>query len=174
MEIISGYQRKCKNRIAGINKIWLLKYIPYTRSQVVTSGNLLLQIPESFIYEFHSLQNPTASQTMEENEGGKSYQTTITLYFSGSNIGEIELLQKVDTRMLVLDNNGIYRVYGLRNGLQGGTISYQTGATKADFNGFKIDLTGQEEKEAYFVSEPFDNGFLNEGFNYYKDFIMYG
>ena len=68
----------------------------------------------------------------------------------------------------------IYRVYGFYNGLQGGTITYETGGAKNSFNGFKIDLTGMEENESYFVDDPFGIGFLNEGFNYYKDFIMYG
>lgn len=174
MEIVSGYQTKCKDRIAGLKKIWLLKYIPYLRSEVITSGNILLSIPETFVFEFHSLQNPTATQTMNQNEGGKYYDTTISLFFAGANTGEIELLQKVDTRMLTLDNNGIYRVHGLYNGLQAGAISYATGGGKPEFNGFKIDLAGMEEKESFFITDPFDKGFINEGFNYYKDFIMYG
>jgi len=174
MEIISGYQNKCKDRNAGIKKIWLLKFQPYTRSQIITEGNKLVGFPETFIFEFHSLQNPNANQTMQENEGGKYYNQNISLFFSGSNASEIEMLQKINTRMLTLDNNGIYRVYGLYNGLQGGTITYETGGAKNSFNGFKIDLTGMEENESYFVDDPFGIGFLNEGFNYYKDFIMYG
>lgn len=174
MEIIEGYNRKCKGRISGINKIWLLKYIPYLRSEVITKGNQLLAMPETFVFEFHSLQTPSVIETMQQNEGGKYYESNISLTFSGANIGEIELLQKVNTRMLILDNNGIYRVYGLINGLQAGDVNYTTGDNKSSFNGFKIDLKGMEEKESFFVENPFEIGFVNEGFNYYKDFIMYG
>ena len=76
--------------------------------------------------------------------------------------------------MLTLDNNGIYKIHGLQNGLQAGAINYVTGGSKPDFNGFKIDLNGMEEKESFFIENPFDKGFINEGFNYYEDFIMYG
>lgn len=174
MEIVEGYTKKCKGRIAGLKKIWLLKFQPYNRSQIITEGNKLVGFPETFIFEFQSLQNPSANEAMQQNEGGKFYNQNISLFFAGSEKAEIELLQKVDTRMLALDNNGIYRVYGLYNGMQGGTITYETGGAKTDFNGFKIDLTGIEEMESVFVDDPFDIGFINEGFNYYKDFIMYG
>jgi len=174
MEIVSGYQKKCKDRTAGLKSLWLLKFVPYSRSEVITQGNILLSIPETFVFQFYSLQNPNVVETMQQNEGGKYFETNISLLFSGSNVGEIELLQKLNTRMLTLDNNGIYKVYGLNNGLQGGTINYVTGGSKPDFNGFKIDLNGMEEKESFFIENPFDKGFINEGFNYYEDFIMYG
>ena len=174
MEIISGYQTKCKDRTAGLKSIWLLKFVPYSRTEIITSGNMLLAFPETFIFEFHSLQNPNAQEVMNQSEGGKFYDTNISLFFSGSDAGEIEKLQQIDTRMLTLDNNGIYRIYGLYNGMQGGPITKTTGAAKVDFNGFKIDLSGMEEKESFFVEDPFEIGFINEGFNYYKDFTMYG
>ena len=166
MEIVSGYQKKCKNRTAGLKSLWLLKYVPYSRSEVITQGNILLSIPNTYIYKFDSLQNPAVVETMIQNESGKYYESTITLFFSGSEKNEIEILQKIETRMLTLDNNGIYKIHGLQNGLQGGTINYVTGGSKPDFNGFKRDLTGMEEKESFFVEDPFNKGFIiNTGKN---------
>ena len=93
MEIVSGYQKKCKDRTAGLKSLWLLKYVPYSRSEVITQGNILLSIPETFVFQFYSLQNPNVVETMQQNEGGKYFETNISLLFSGSNVGEIELLQ---------------------------------------------------------------------------------
>lgn len=178
MEIVSGYLRKCKDRQAGIKAVWLLKYVKYGRSLIITSGNKLTSFPESFVYKFNFVENPSVNENQQQNEGGKYYDQTISLTFASSEIMQLELLQKVDVRMLVLDNNGLYRVYGLWNGLQGGNLTYTTGNGKSDLNGFKIDFNGLEENEAPFVTNPFSIGFvegeINEGFDYYKDFIMYG
>lgn len=105
---------------------------------------------------------------------GKYYEQTISLTFAGTEIGEIELLQKLDFRMLILDNNGLYRIFGLWNGLQGGNITYTTGNSKSDLNGFKIDFNGLEESESAYIENPFEVGFIIKGFDYYKEFLMYG
>jgi len=174
MEIVSGYNRKCKDKISGVKGIWLLKYRKYNRSEIVINGNELVSFPETFVYRFHSLQNPSANETMQQNEGGKYYEQTISLTFAGTEIGEIELLQKLDFRMLILDNNGLYRIFGLWNGLQGGNITYTTGNSKSDLNGFKIDFNGLEESESAYIENPFEVGFIIKGFDYYKEFLMYG
>lgn len=174
MEIVSGYTRKCKDKIAGIKSIWLLKYVKYGRSEIITSGNTLISFPETFVFKFESLQNPSVNENQQQNEGGKYFDQSISLTFSSAEIAEIELLQRIDVRMLVLDNNGLYKIYGLWNGLQAGNITYTTGNSKSDLNGFKIDFNGLEENESLFIEDPFDIGFIEEGFDYYLDFIMYG
>jgi hypothetical protein len=53
-------------------------------------------------------------------------------------------------------------------------LTYTTGGAKTDFNGIKIDFEGLEEKQSVFVDEPFEIGFIEEGFDYYLEFEMYG
>lgn len=178
MEIVIGYLRKCKDRKAGIKGIWLLKFVNYGRGLIVTSGNTLVSFPESFVYRFNFVENPSVNENQQQNEGGKYFDQNISLTFVGAEIKQLELLQKIDVRMLVLDNNGLYRVYGLWNGLQGGNLTYTTGNGKSDLNGFKIDFNGLEENESAFVTDPFNIGFvegeINEGFDYELEFLMYG
>lgn len=174
MEIISGYNRKCKSSIAGVRSVWIMKWLNHSLSQIVTEGNKLVSFPEVFIYKFESITDVTASETQETNDGGKYWKQSLSLTFQGSDSSNIEILQRVDTRILILDNNGLYRVFGLYNGMLGGNIDYTTGGAKSDLNGIKISFEGQEEKQSVFVDEPFEIGFIEEGFNYYKDFIMYG
>ena len=163
MEIVSGYNRKCKDSVGGVRKVWLCKYVKYSRSQIITSGNILVSFPDTFIYSFHSVEASNASELMEQNDGGKFYNQSISLSFQGADLKEIELLQNIDFRILYLDNNGAYKILGLRNGMEAGTIAYETGGAKSSLNGFKINFTGKEKEEAVFVLDLEDVGFIEEG-----------
>jgi len=163
MEIINGYNRKCKNSVGGIRKVWLCKYVKYSQSQIITDGNILVLFPDTFIYSFHSIDASGASESMEQTDGGKFFNQSISLSFQGADSKEIELLQNIDFRILYLDNNGIYKIFGLRNGMESGTINYETGSSKNSLNGFKINFTGKEKEEAVFVVDLEDVGFIEEG-----------
>ena len=163
MEIVSGYNRKCKDSVGGIRKVWLCKYVKYSRSQILTDGNILVLFPDTFIYSFHSVEASNASESMEQNEGGKFYNQSISLTFQGADQKEIELLQNIDFRILYLDNNGIYKIFGLHNGMEAGAITYETGSSKNSLNGFKINFTGKEKEESVFVQDLETVGFIEEG-----------
>jgi len=160
VEIVNGYNRKCKDSLGGIKFVWLCKYYKYSRSQIITSGNVLVSFPTTFVYKFESLQGVAINENQEQNEGGKFYNQSISLTFSGSAIRELPLLNTLEYRIITLDNNGIYKVLGLYNGLESGGITYETGSSKNNLNGFKITFTGKEEKESFFMSDPFDIGFI--------------
>lgn len=162
MEIISGYNRKCKDSIGGLRKVWLCKYVKYSRSQITTDGNILTLFPDTFIYSFHSVEASNASESIEQEEGGKFFNQSISLTFQGADPNEIELLQNIDFRILYLDNNGIYKIFGLHNGMEAGTINYETGASKNSLNGFKITFTGKEPQESVFVEDLEAVGFIEE------------
>jgi len=162
MEIVNGYNRKCKDSIGGIRKVWLCKYVKYSRSQIITDGNILVSFPDTFIYSFHSVEASNASESMEQTDGGKFFNQSISVAFQGADPKEIELLQNIDFRILYLDNNGIYKIFGLRNGMEAGTITYETGSSKSSLNGFKINFTGKEKEEAVFVVDLEDVGFIEE------------
>jgi len=163
MEIISGYNRKCKDSLGGLRKVWLCKYVKYSRSQIITNGNILVSFPDTFIYSFHSVEASNATETQEQLEGGKFFNQSISLSFQGPDPYEIELLQNIDFRILYLDNNGIYKIFGLHNGMEAGTIAYDTGGAKNSLNGFKITFTGREKEEAVFVENLETVGFIEEG-----------
>jgi hypothetical protein len=163
MEIVNGYNRKCKDSVGGLRKVWLCKYVKYSRSQILTDGNILVLFPDTFIYSFHSIEASNASESMEQNEGGKFYNQSISLTFQGADPKEIELLQNIDFRILYLDNNGVYKIFGLRNGMEAGTIAYETGTSKSTLNGFRITFTGKEKEEAVFVVDLTTVGFIEEG-----------
>jgi len=163
MEIINGFNRKCKDGSSGVSNIWLLKFKKYSRSQIVTDGNYLVSFPETFIYEFNSVQNPTPTETMEINEGGKFYNQSISLTFPTASTKDINELSSLEFRLLFKDNNGKYRIFGLYNGLNSGNVTYTTGSGKNDLNGIKIDFQGKEEDSAYFISDLNSVGLIDMG-----------
>jgi len=164
MEIISGYTRKCKDSQGGIKSVWLLKWVKYNRSQIVTNGNYLTTFPETFIFRFDSVTQPTANEQQQENEGGKFFEQNISMSFKAKTSREFEQIIKSDWRVLVLDNNGLYRIFGLFNGMQCGNIDFKTGGGKSELNGYTFTLTGQEQHEAYFITDPTDLGLTEEDF----------
>lgn len=165
--INSNYFRKCKDSLGGLSEIWLFPYVKYNRSQIVTSGNVLTTFPSTIIYPFYSVANPSATDTMEVDAGGKMHNQSISLTLLGANDGfELTKLTAKDYRVIFKDRNGKYRIFGIYNGLEAGTLGYATGSSKADFNGFKIDFTGKEENEAYFINDLMEAGFIDSGLDF--------
>lgn len=152
-----NYNRKCKSSLGGVKAIWLLKWKPYTRSQISVSGNIITSFPESFVYKFESLTIPNASENQTTNEGGKFYEQSISLNFKADTANEVQKLIDNDYRVLFLDNNGLYRIYGLWNGMQCDSVDFNTGGVKSDFNGYNFTLKGLEERESLFITNPFNN-----------------
>jgi len=160
MEIVNGYNRKCKDSLAGVKKIWICKYQKYNRSQIIIDSNYLITFPDTFIYSFHSVEPSSLNESQEQSEGGKFYNQNISLIFKGADAFELELLNYLNYRILILDNNGLYRILGLYNGLESSGITYETGQSKNSLNGFRISFTGREEKGSFFIENLLDSGFI--------------
>lgn len=164
METIEGgYNRNCKDSNGGVDKIWLLKYIKYRRRQIVIDGNFLIEFPESFIYQFVSLQDPSFDETQETDNGGKFYNQSLSLAFATTDFFDVEEYESLFFRALILDRNGKYRIFGLYNGLECDSINYQTGGNKSELNGIRLSFNGREEKPAFFITDLDDAGFIDNG-----------
>ena len=158
--ITSGYTRKCKNSQGGISEVYLFPYVEYSRSQIVTSGNVLTTFPSTTIYKFYCNNQPNATETQETDAGGKYYNQSIGFEFESKDDTEniLKLLKK-DYRIIFKDRNGLFRIFGLFTGLTCDSINYTTGNAKSDFNGFKLDFKGKEEKQSFFINNLIDAGF---------------
>lgn len=165
--VTSGYSRKCKDSLAGVSEIYLFPFVNYSRSQIVVSGNVLETFPTTTIYKFYANGNPSPNESQEQDAGGKFYNQSISLdlQYQGDSFELSKLLNK-DYRLIFKDRNGLYRIFGLYTGLEAGGINYSTGSSKSDFNGFKIDFSGKEEKGSFFISDLESAGFFNADFNY--------
>ena len=111
ISLTSGKSRGCKDSLGGINKIYLFKYIKYAKSLIVVNDLVLTSFPATDIYEFYVDSNPSFDNKGQEDAGGKFYNENISLEFVGINLyNEFEKFLKFDFRMIILDNNGVYRM----------------------------------------------------------------
>jgi hypothetical protein len=165
--LVNGRLRGCKSNLGGVDKLWLFPFVKYSRSQIVTDGNILVSFPTTDIYRFNYNGNPAPSENQSENEGGKFYDLGLSFDLAKSTDSfNIEKLIKKDYRLIFQDRNGLYRIFGLYTGLICETITYNTGSGKSDLNGFNLSFNGQEEKGSFFINDLEQAGFFDAGENY--------
>lgn len=154
ISLIKGKSRGCKNGLGGIKKIYLFKYVKYPRSLIVTDDLLLTSFPNTDIYEFYVDNDPSFTNRGQEDAGGKFYNEDISLEFVGINLyNEFREFLKFDLRMIIQDNNGIYRMLGAYNGIKSEQLSQVTGNSKADFSGYRVSFEGMELQEALYIDD---------------------
>lgn len=160
INITTGRNRICKDSLGGVNIVYLFNYASYARSLIVHSDLVLTSFPDTDIYPFELDSPVNFSNNMQENEGGKYYTENIELNFSEYNVyNEYQKLLKSDYRMIVKDNNGVFRLLGAYNGLIGDDLKFETGGAHTDFNGYKISFEGQEENPSLYINNLSDAGF---------------
>jgi hypothetical protein len=160
VNLTQGRARGCKDGLGGVKKIYLFKYVKYSKSQIVTDDLVLTSFPATDIYEFYVSNNPSFSNPMQEDKGGKFYNEDISLEFAGIKIyDEFEKFLKFDFRMIILDNNGVYRMLGAYNGIISYSLERVIGNAKADFRGYKASFEGMELQPALFINDLASVGF---------------
>lgn len=165
MEVItSGYTRKCKDSLGGLENVYLFTFKKYARSQIVVNGNLLVKFPPTTIYPFAYIGSPNFINKGNESDGGYYYDEDlkIKLPIVNDNFNISKLLKK-DLRCIIKDRNGKYRILGLYNGLECESVNANIGTSKNSFNGYEITLKGQEIKEALYIENLQDANFVFEG-----------
>lgn len=157
----------CRDSLGGIKKFWIFPFVDYANSEIIINDNVLVTFPTTTIYRFNYIGNPSPSENLETNEGGKFYNQSISidLQYLNDSLELTKLLNK-DYRIIFQDNNGLYHIYGLYNGLESGALNYETGSGKSSLNGFKISFTAKEEKASFFINDLENAGFFDADFNY--------
>ena len=165
MEVVkNGYDRQCKDAKSGVKYIYLFPFVKYSRSQIITTNNFLNTFPETIIYKFETNGNPILNESQEVDAGGKFFNQSLSFdLVYRDDFENLKKLLKKDYRCIVFDNNGYYRILGLYNGLELGSLNYNTGGGKTELNGFKLDFSGKEERESFFINNLEDAGFIDGG-----------
>jgi len=165
--INSGRDLRCKDLQGGISKLWLLPFVKYQRSQVSVVNMELVLFPSSDYYLFESFGEIGINQSMQEDEGGKFYNFSFEIKIDS--MADVNEFMNKDFRAVALDRNGKTRMFGLWNGIQVESVGFNTGSSKADFNGYTLNFGGQEIDEAPFLSSIDDlqiNYLLQENGDY--------
>lgn len=174
-EISSGRGYFCAGQVGGIKKVYLANWYDDHRIDVVTVG--LISAPSTAgvvsdialfdnasaetlqFYEFDlDRQLSSFNQTVITGSGGTlSYQTDLDLHMSHDSQESWARMQNVCEgvfQIIVEDNNGVFYLAGVTNGIQvtGGTYAHGGDVAYTDYVGYVIQMTGVEKLPAYNLS----------------------
>lgn len=159
-DISQSRARVCKDSQGGIKEVYIFPFTQYLRSEIVLSGLTITDFPTDAlsqplrIYRFYTTQDISFTESQNDD---LSYTQNITVKLLAIseprkfkfNIGRFF---DNDVRIIIKDNNGVYRMLGAYNGLSCSQLSQITGGSKSDFVGYEADFEGTEETPALFLS----------------------
>lgn len=165
--LTGGIAKGCDNNIGGIQKLYLANFGDVL-SETVSDGNVtaISMASGAVFYEFAFNKNTSSATENTSNDqvnGTRINTQTINLVIARrdrSKRNAIELLTRSLTKAIVLDQNGIYWLYGFQNGLDVPEVADTTGVAKADLNGYTITLIGEEPVKAYTVDSSIIAGII--------------
>jgi hypothetical protein len=156
-EITQGRLKQFKRQIGGVKSAYIASYVPFSRSQIVYDGVSLFSFPQTFIYKFDLISGESFQQNMNDSDGGKYYDISITLNFfkisSFDNLQFQKMLRR-DWYIVIQDNNNNYFLLGFRNGMTCEKLDSNTS------HKYSLTFTGQEEDAAPFCDELINNDFI--------------
>lgn len=161
IDLTQGRARRCKDSIGGFKSFWVAPFVKYPRSQIVVDGVNLIKHPSAFIYKF-DVSNGEFEQSQTTDDGGKFWEQRLSVEFI--RIEALQQFQKFlhkDYLIVVRDNNGVFRLMGVYNGVFTDTLNMNTGGSKDSFNGYKLNFTAREDLQALFFDNLQDGGFID-------------
>jgi hypothetical protein len=142
--------RICKNLQGGIDAIYLFPFVKYSRSQIKTLGQKLVQFPTTFIYTYFSQVSDFSENTNIER-GNVTWTQTLNFELLKTYEGsEAYKLVNKDYRAIFIDRVGNIRIIGLYNGCEA-TVTDTTGSDKSSANSYQITITAKEDNQAYYI-----------------------
>lgn len=173
-EISSGRGYFCAGQVGGIKKVYLANYysddalVGATASATTGVVSALTQKTGAGgvldFYEFDlDRQLSSFNQTIITGGGGAlTYQTDLDLHMSHDSQESWARMQNVAEgvfQIIVEDNNGVFYLAGIQNGLQviSGTYAHGGDVAYTDYVGYVIQMTGAEPIPAFNLSttDPF-------------------
>ena len=157
-DITKNREIQCKNKLGGLDIIYIFPYVKYAKSLIVRDGLFLESYPETSVYSF-AIVSGEYSESSEIDDGGELMNQTLTATMTHlKQDDEWRKLLKKDHCVIAKDRNGKFRLMGVYNGVE---TDYQatTGGSHADFNGYTFNFKAKEEDEALYFDSLEDAGF---------------
>lgn len=168
MKISRGRTEPCKVGLGGIQSVLLFKYDPINAQQRVGKrGVSLTSYPETLVYEYE-VQDGQFNENFNEGLGGWSQSLSFSLIKQTvEDAFELDRLARLEIGVIVLENNGTYRLIGAENGCFIDNNTANSGGGKSDFNGYKLSVTGNERYKSPQITDFENSGFVLLGNNNY-------
>lgn len=150
MKISRGRTEPCKVGLGGVKNVYIWNWVEPTYQNVQgVNGVSLISYPDTIVFKFETVSSGnTYSESSIEFKG---YDQTLNVELKkiGSETHEqIESLHNCTLGVIVEDYNGLFRLMGLRNGVEVESVNIDLGSGKSDFNGYKLNLTAKERYKA--------------------------
>tara|TARA_R110000803_G_scaffold69058_1_gene131197 strand:+ start:1157 stop:2185 length:1029 start_codon:yes stop_codon:yes gene_type:complete len=150
MSITLNRPRGKKNLLGGINKIYLIPYVRYSRSQITVVDEILTAFPATQVFDYHSV-NTNYTENVDLEGGSVAWTQSLTIEVPKTKItSTIYEFVKQDYRAIYIDNLSNIRILGLFNGMDC-SITNESATDKSGFNGYKVTLTGKESSQAPYI-----------------------
>jgi hypothetical protein len=159
-DLTLGFLEACKDKVGGINNIYLINYDDLVIGDVTYSGtdtdvitDLGTDVP-AFKYELKASTN-TFDQTVtsSRDNGTTFFEQALNIVLKGmtkEKNKELKLLAYGRPRVLIEDNNGNLLLAGLEHGMEVSGGTFATGGGMSDLNGYSLTLSGTEKVPANF------------------------
>tara|TARA_B100001564_G_C20655175_1_gene678811 strand:- start:610 stop:1215 length:606 start_codon:yes stop_codon:yes gene_type:complete len=169
-----GRNRFCCSQVGGIKKVYFATFdgddslsnpsqkitsVTVSDAGVVTDIHTPDNDGDVYFFQFElDRQLSSFNQTIVTGSGGSvAYQQDLELHMVGdSEQSWAKMQQLVESLMyaIVLDNNGVYYLCGVENGIEcsGGTYAHGGDVAYTDYVGYVLNFSGTELKPAYNLS----------------------
>tara|TARA_R110000772_G_scaffold36098_4_gene86646 strand:+ start:5499 stop:6053 length:555 start_codon:yes stop_codon:yes gene_type:complete len=151
MSITANILRGCKDGLGGMEIFYILPWYKYSRSEIVTTEQLLTTFPTSTAYSV-AAENVSFNETSSFEGGSEKWTQTMTFEIPKTDVSnELYKLLRQNIRIFYEDRLGNLRVLGLYNGLES-QITTESGVNKSDLNGYRVTTNGIEDNQAYYMT----------------------
>tara|TARA_R110002012_G_scaffold225361_1_gene397326 strand:- start:942 stop:1529 length:588 start_codon:yes stop_codon:yes gene_type:complete len=166
--ISTGRGRFCCSQVGGIKKVFLATHGEAGNDAIISvtasssTGEVSDINADSGQIEFFEFdldrQLSSFNQTIVTGAGGSvAYQMDFELHMSNDSEKSWAMMQQiVESLMTVIvqDNNGVYYLCGVENGIEctGGTFAHGGDVAFTDYVGYVLNFSGTELKPAYNMS----------------------
>lgn len=141
---------KCSDSQGGASKIYLFPYVGYLDSQITVINNILTSFPYSVIYDMNAFNINYTDDASHDKD--VLYNEKIS--FQIKKLLETDFFKEYvsqDYRLIIKDNNGKIRLFGLKNGLTG-SYKEEIGTNRNEFNGYSFSFDGKEQNIAPYLN----------------------
>lgn len=153
-----GFQLGCKDNVGGIRTVYISNFSD-NETYSYDANNQITGITSGATYYKFEVRpqsagfNETINASIEN--GTLFYTQELALSFDKNTVelrNQMYLLAQAQMRVIVLDQNGLYRLVGRVNGadITAGTIP--TGTAFGDKNGYDLTISAYEPQPSSFVS----------------------
>ena len=154
-EINNGYEIPCRD-LGGLKDLWITTWNPNESKDAIAydSKGIINKLPPSTYHLFClMLESASYQETLEANtENGTTYwRQTLSVVFYKINQDLLNMIQTLVIgrfRIIFLDQNGEYRLFGLENPVRVIESVIQTGKLMNELNGATVTFSTLSEKPA--------------------------